>query len=145
MNNNEENMITNLDAEGHVSISNDVVATIAAIAAKSVDGVSDMLGSISGGFAEFLGKKNPGKGVKVTITDRDVKIDMFVIVEYGAKIPDVAWEIQDKTKSEVEAMTGLNVVAVNVNVEGVDVTEKESVTEAVASTATEEEENTQEA
>ena len=145
MNNNEENMITNLDAEGHVSISNDVVATIAAIAAKSVDGVSDMLGSISGGFAEFLGKKNPGKGVKVTITDRDVKIDMFVIVEYGAKIPDVAWEIQDKTKSEVEAMTGLNVVAVNVNVEGVDVTEKESVTEAVTSTATEEEEKTQEA
>lgn len=145
MNNNEENMLTNLDAEGHVSISNDVVATIAAIAAKSVDGVSDMLGSISGGFAEFLGKKNPGKGVKVTITDRDVKIDMFVIVEYGAKIPDVAWEIQDKTKSEVEAMTGLNVVAVNVNVEGVDVTEKETEPETVTPQASEEEENTPEA
>ncbi len=145
MNNNEENMITNLDAEGHVSISNDVVATIAAIAAKSVDGVSDMLGSISGGFAEFLGKKNPGKGVKVTITDRDVKIDMFVIVEYGAKIPDVAWEIQDKTKSEVEAMTGLNVVAVNVNVEGVDVTEKSTEPETSAPQASEEDENTPEA
>lgn len=145
MNNNEENMITNLDAEGHVSISNDVVATIAAIAAKSVDGVSDMLGSISGGFAEFLGKKNPGKGVKVTITDRDVKIDMFVIVEYGAKIPDVAWEIQDKTKSEVEAMTGLNVVAVNVNVEGVDVTEKEATTDVVTPPETEKEDNTPEA
>ena len=125
MNNNEENMVTNLDAEGHVSISNDVVATIAAIAAKSVDGVYDMLNSITGGFAEFLGKKNPSKGVKVTITDRDVSIDMSVIVEYGAKIPDVAWEIQDKTKNEVEAMTGLNVVAVNVNVDGINMSEKD--------------------
>ncbi len=140
MNNNEENMVTNLDAEGHVSISNDVVATIAAIAAKSISGVADMLGSISGGFAEFLGKKNPGKGVKVTITDRDVKIDMFIIVEYGVKIPDVAWEIQDKTKSEVEAMTGLNVVAVNVNIEGVDVNEKETAPAAAAEEAEETEE-----
>lgn len=135
---NEENMVTNLDAEGHVSISNDVVATIAAIAAKSVSGVADMIGSISGGFAEFLGKKNPAKGVKVTINDRDVKIDMFIIVEYGVKIPDVAWEIQDKTKSEVESMTGLNVTAVNVNVEGVDVTEKAEET-AIAPEAEEEE------
>lgn len=124
MNSEEKTMVTNLDAEGHVSISNDVVATIAAIAAKSVEGVSDMLNSITGGFAEFLGKKNPAKGVKVTITDRDVKIDMFVIVKYGVKIPDMAWEIQEKTKNEVEAMTGLNVVAVNVNIEGIDMGEK---------------------
>ena len=114
----ETKLTTNIDQEGNVCISNEVVATIASIAAKSIDGVAGMFGSLTGGFAELLGKKNPSKGVKVTITDKDVKIDMFVVVEYGVKIPDVAWEIQDKTNNEVEAMTGLNVVAVNVNVEG---------------------------
>ena len=119
----EEKVInTNIDKDGNISISNDVIATIAAIAAKSIDGVSGMVNSLTGGFAELLGKKNPSKGVKVTIKDRDVKIDMYVVVEYGVKIPDVAWEIQGKTKNEVEAMTGLNVTAVNVNIEGVNTT-----------------------
>ena len=125
----ETNINTTIDRDGNVCISNDVVATIASIAAKSIDGVAGMFGSITGGFAELLGKKNPSKGVKVAITDREVKIDMFVIIEYGVKIPDVAWEIQEKTKNEVEAMTGLNVVAVNVNIEGVNTAKKEEPSE----------------
>ena len=136
----ETNINTNIDSEGNVCISNDVVATIASIAAKSIEGVAGMFGSITGGFAELLGKKNPSKGVKVTITDHDVKIDMFVIVEYGVKIPDVAWEIQEKTKNEVEAMTGLNVVEVNVNIEGVNTAKKaeeEAPEEAEVEEATE--------
>ncbi len=129
----EKNLNTNIDKDGNISISNDVIATISAIAAKSIEGVSGMTNSITGGFAELLGKKNPGKGVKVAINGRDVKIDMYVIVEYGVKIPDVAWEIQGKTKSEVEAMTGLNVVAVNVNIEGVNTNiAEEPVTEEVS-------------
>ena len=132
MNIDENNLNTNIDAEGHVSISNDDVATIASIAAKSIDGVAGMLNSLTGGFAEFLGKKNSSKGVKVVIDDKNVKIDMFVVVEYGVKIPDVAWEIQEKTKSEVEAMTGLTVTAVNVNIEGVNVTKKDAEPEKTA-------------
>ncbi len=116
----EKNLNTNIDKDGNISISTDVIATIAAVAAKSIEGVSEMASSLTGGFAELLGKKNPSKGVKVAINGKDVKIDMFVVVEYGVKIPDVAWEIQGKTKNEVEAMTGLNVTAVNVNIEGVD-------------------------
>ena len=116
----EKNLNTNIDKDGNISISADVIATIAAIAAKSIDGVFGMVSSLTGGFAELLGKKNPSKGVKVAINDKDVKIDMFVIVEYGVKIPDVAWEIQVKVKNEVEAMTGLNVTSVNVNIEGVN-------------------------
>ena len=116
----EKNLNTNIDKDGNISISTDVIATIAAVAAKSIEGVSEMATSLTGGFAELLGKKNPSKGVKVAINGKDVKIDMFVVVEYGVKIPDVAWEIQGKTKNEVEAMTGLNVTAVNVNIEGVD-------------------------
>ena len=125
MNVEEKNLNTNIDKDGNISISTDVIATIAAIAAKSIDGVSGMINSLTGGFAELLGKKNPSKGVKVSINGRDVKIDMYVVVEYGVKIPDVAWEIQGKTKNEVEAMTGLNVVAVNVNIEGVNTTPAE--------------------
>ena len=125
----EKNINTNIDKDGNIAISNDVIATIAAIAAKSIEGVSGMVNSLTGGFAELLGKKNPSKGVKVTVNERDVKIDMYVIVEYGVKIPDVAWEIQGKTKNEVEAMTGLNVVAVNVNIEGVNTTPAEAPAE----------------
>ena len=128
----ETNFTTNIDQEGNVCISNEVVATIASIAAKSIDGVAEMYGSLTGGFAELLGKKNPAKGVKVAITDKDVKIDMAIVVEYGVKIPDVAWEVQDKTKNEVEAMTGLNVVEVNVSVEGVNTTKKVIETENAA-------------
>ncbi len=116
----EKNLNTNIDKDGNIAISNDVIATISAIAAKSIEGVAGMVNSLTGGFAELLGKKNPSKGVKVAINGRDVKIEMFVVVDYGVKIPDVAWEIQGKVKNEVEAMTGLNVVAVNVNIEGVD-------------------------
>lgn len=106
---------------GSVNISNDVVSIVASLAASSVKGVSGMVSSVSGGIAELLGKKNMSKGVKVSVTGKDVTLNLSIIVEYGAKIPDVAWEIQEKVKSEVEAMTGLNVVAVNVNVEGVNV------------------------
>lgn len=106
---------------GSINISNDVVSTVASLAASSVSGVSGMVSSISGGFAELLGKKNMSKGVKVSVTDKKATLDLAIIVEYGTKIPDVAWEIQEKVKSEVEAMTGLTVAAVNVSVEGVNV------------------------
>lgn len=135
----EKNVNMNIDKDGNISISTDVIATISAIAAKSIDGVYDMMNTLTGGFAELLGKKNPSKGVKVAISGRDVKIDLFVIVEYGVKIPDVAWEIQGKTKSEVEAMTGLNVTAVNVNIEGVNTqAAEEDKTEPVDADETEE-------
>ena len=118
------NTNTNVDSDGNVCISDDVIATIASIATKTVEGVFEMSGSITGGFVELFGKKNPSKGVKVTITDNDVKIDIFVIVSFGMRIPDIAEDIQDKVKNEVEAMTGLNVVAVNVNIDGIRISSK---------------------
>ena len=120
----EENKVVQepeIQKTGSVNISNDVVSIVASLAASSVKGVSGMVSSMSGGIAELLGKKNMSKGVKVSVSDKDVTLNLSIIVEYGSKIPDVAWEIQEKVKSEVEAMTGLNVVAVNVSVEGVNV------------------------
>lgn len=104
---------------GTVKISDDVVSIISGIAATEVKGVIGMSGGIAGGIAELLGRKNQSKGVKVAIGEKEVNIDLHIIVEYGVKIPEVAWEIQDKVKKAVETMTGLNVVEVNIHVQGV--------------------------
>jgi len=118
-----ENKIENVEMEavdaGCVSISSDVVATIASMAASGIEGVTSMISTISSGFAELLGKKNVAKGVKVDVDENNAVIDLYITVEYGAKIPDVAWNVQSKVKSEVESMTGLNVTDVNIHIEGV--------------------------
>ena len=104
-----------------IHISNDVVAVIAGVAVSEVQGVSGMSGGFAGGITEVLsGKKNLAKGIKVEIDDSKVKIDVNIIVEYGSRIPDVAFEIQNRVKKSVENMTGLKVEEVNVHVQGVN-------------------------
>ena len=111
-----------------IKISSDVIAVIAGVAVSEVPGVFGMAGGFAGGITEVLkGKKNLAKGIKVDTTDNKAKIDVNIIVEYGARIPDVAFEIQTRVKKAVESMTGLKVEEVNVHVQGVntDVTSKE--------------------
>lgn len=100
-----------------IKISDDVVATIAGIAASEVKGVANMSGGLVSGISEMLGKKT--KGVKVQVGEKETTIDISLSVEYGARIPDVAWEVQNKVKTQVESMTGLKVVSVNVIVQGI--------------------------
>lgn len=115
---NEENVIN--EAEG-IKISNDVVAVIAGVAVSEVPGVYGMSGGFAGGISEVLkGKKNLAKGIKVEATEKSAKIDVNIIVEYGSRIPEVAFEIQNRVKKAVENMTGLKVTEVNVNVQGVN-------------------------
>ena len=103
-----------------IKISNDVVAVIAGIAVSEVPGVAGMSGGFAGGISEVLsGKKNLSKGIKVEANEKEVKIDVNIIVEYGSRIPDVAFEIQNRVKKSVENMTGLKVEEVNVHVQGV--------------------------
>lgn len=104
----------------NIKIADDVVAVIAGIAVSEVQGVSEMSGSFAGGISEVLsGKKNLAKGIKVEATEKTTKIDVNIIVEYGVRIPDIAFEIQNKVKKAVETMTGLTVTEVNVHVQGV--------------------------
>ncbi len=104
-----------------IQISNDVVAVIAGVAVSEVQGVSGMSGGFAGGITEVLsGKKNLAKGIKVEIDKGTAKIDVNIIVEYGSRIPDVAFEIQNRVKKSVENMTGLKVEEVNVHVQGVN-------------------------
>lgn len=113
-----------------IKISNDVVAVIAGVAVSEVQGVASMAGGFAGGISEVLsGKKNLSKGIKVDTDEKEVKIDVNIIVEYGSRIPDVAFEIQNRVKKAVETMTGLNVVEVNVHVQGVNTEEKETAEE----------------
>lgn len=116
-----------------IKISDDVVAVIAGVAVSEVPGVAGMSGGFAGGISEvFSGKKNLAKGIKVDVADNNTKIDVNIIVEYGSRIPDVAFEIQNRVKKAVESMTGLNVEEVNVHVQGVntDVAKEEKTEEA---------------
>lgn len=117
----DNNQIINVDGTGTIKITDDVVAIIAGIAATEVPGVAGMSGSIAGGIAEMLGRKNLSKGVKVEVGEKEAAIDLYIIVEYGSRIPDVAWEIQDRVKKNVELMTGLNVIEVNIHIQGVNI------------------------
>lgn len=110
-----------------VKISPDVVATIAGVATTEIDGVFGMCNSFAGGLAEKLGaKKNPAKGIKVEIQETNVLIDLYIVVEYGVRIPELAWEIQDSVKNSVETMTGLKVLRVNVHIDGISFKKYES-------------------
>ena len=100
-----------------------------------------------GGISEVLsGKKNLSKGIKADIKENEAKIDVNIIVEYGVRIPDVAFEIQNRVKKDVETMTGLKVLCVNVHVQGVSMMEekKEEVKEEIAEEHEEEKSEAQE-
>ena len=123
--NKDENQ--NLGDESTIKISNDTVATYAGIAISEIPGDYGMSGTFAGITEAISGKKNYAKGIKVDIADnKTAKIDVNIIVEYGARIPEVAFEIQTKVKKSVETMTGLKVSSVNVNIQGVHaITEKD--------------------
>ena len=105
----------------NIKIADDVIAVIAGAAASEVSGVASMAGGFAKGISEvFSGKKNFAKGIKVEAGEKETKIDVNIIVEYGVRIPDVAFEIQNKVKKAVEGMTGLKVVEVNVHIQGVN-------------------------
>jgi uncharacterized alkaline shock family protein YloU len=106
---------------GTVKIANDVIASIAGIAALEVEGVADLSsgGGLAGEVAEILGRRDWNRGVKVEVVNQGVFIDMGVVVEYGVAIPEVTWQIQENVKQAVENMTGLNVAEVNIKIQSV--------------------------
>ena len=123
------NAIQNTDeialGNNNIKIADDVVAVIAGMAVSEIQGVANMAGGFAGGISEVLsGKKNFAKGIKVDVGEKETKIDVNIIVEYGTRIPEVAYEIQTKVKKAVETMTGLNVTNVNVHVQGIKTTEE---------------------
>lgn len=106
--------------KGSVRIADEVIAVIAGLAATEVDGVSAMAGNISNELLSRVGVKNLAKGVRVEIKEHNVKVALSLIIDYGVNIPGTCGKVQEKVKTTIENMTGLNVTNVNVRITGVD-------------------------
>lgn len=106
--------------QGSIKISEDVVASIAAVAISETEGVSGLYSSFTNDIVSFLGKKTPAKGVKVTFhSDNTVDIDICYLACFGSNICDVAKNVQENVKSAVESMTNLDIGNINIHVAGV--------------------------
>ena len=105
---------------GTIKISDEVIATITTVAVSEIDGVCGLMGSVAGEIASKFGKKNSNKGIKVSTTENETVIDINIVVKYGIRIPEIAWEVQENVKKSVESMSGLSVVKVNIHVVGVE-------------------------
>jgi len=104
---------------GNIQISDNAIANIAAIAAKSIEGVVDLDGGAVSGIADMLGVKSESKGIKVDLKDENVSLDINLIVAFGKDIGNVASLVQEKVKEAIENMTGLNVEKINVNINSI--------------------------
>lgn len=105
---------------GTVRIHNEVISAIASLAAMEVKGVIKMGGSLTSNLYELFSKGNLNRGVKVSIlSENEIKLEVWIIVEYGVNIPQIALLVQENIKKAVEKMTGLNIIDINVNVQSV--------------------------
>lgn len=108
------------DQVGDVRVADEVVAIIAGLATTEVEGVSSMAGNITNEIVSKLGMKNLSKGILVEVMENEVKVDVAINISYGYSIPEVSSKVQDKVKTVIENMTGLNVAVVNVRIASVD-------------------------
>lgn len=108
-----------LEDVGDIRIADEVICIVASLAAQEVPGVVSMSGGLTDGINHFLGKENASKGVKLKFEGRTVNANVYINIEYGCSIPEIALEVQEKVKDAIEAMTGYDVQFVDVIVEGV--------------------------
>ncbi len=131
-----ENMeITN----GNIKISDEVLETIASVAVSEIEGVSSTASGIVDGIARRLVKKPATSGIKATVGEGTASVDINIVVKYGVRIPEVAWNVQDAVKKEIELMTGLAVERVNVRVVGIDIPIEEPAEDLNTDNTTDEE------
>ena len=123
----------NLDEYGDIRIADEVICIVASLAAQEVPGVVSMSGGLTDGINRFLGKENASKGVRLKFEGKLVNASVYINVEYGACIPEIALEVQEKVKDAIEAMTGYEVQFVDVNVEGVAKRPQTELEKAVSS------------
>lgn len=106
---------------GTIKIANDVVAMIAGIAATEVEGVSSLVGNITNELMGKVGVKKASKGVKVEVANKEVKVELSLILKYAYNIPTTCKTVQEKVKTAIETMTGLEVTDVNVRIAAVEI------------------------
>ena len=111
------------DQPGEVKIADEVVAIIAGLATTEVEGVSSMAGNITNEIVSRLGMKSLSKGIQVEVSDNEVMVDVAINIAYEYSIPDVSTKVQEKVKTTIESMTGLEVAKINVRIASVDMGE----------------------
>lgn len=123
----EELETEDFDPNDSMMITDEAIAVMAGVAAAEVDGVARMSGGFTGGIVEALGRKNLSKGVKVVTKNDITVVDLYVVVKYGYRMPDLAFEIQENVKSTIESLSGISVDAVNIHIQGVDYSEETEI------------------
>ncbi len=113
--------INNSDGSVDVQITEEVIAIIAGLAATEVEGVNSMAGGITNEIVARLGKKNLAAGVNVGFSDGAVIVDLQLVIELGISVPEVSRQVQEKVKTSIENMTGLQVKAVNIKITNVNI------------------------
>ena len=108
------------DKSGEVHVAGEVVAIIAGLAATEVEGVSSMAGNITNELVSKLGMKNLSKGVKISIVESNVEVDIALNIAYGYSIPEVSGKVQERVKNAIENMTGLEATEINIRIASVD-------------------------
>ncbi|MDX8335713.1 Asp23/Gls24 family envelope stress response protein [Candidatus Cetobacterium colombiensis] len=111
---------------GNIKIADDVVKTISAKAAQDVSGVYKLAGGVADEVSKMLGKKRLTNGVKVEVGEKECSVEIYIIVEYGYQISEVAQNVQKNVLTAVSTMTGLKVVEVNVFVQDVKILTEET-------------------
>lgn len=105
----------------NIKISDEVIETIASVAVSEIEGVSSTGAGFVDGITRRLTKRPATGGIKATVDENNTTVDINIVVKYGVRIPEVAWNVQDAVKREIELMTGLNVDRVNVRIVGIDI------------------------
>jgi len=113
-----DNYITTETEKGKINISEDVIAVMVGAAITEVEGVDGLANTVGNDILDFIGKKNLAKGVKVTLQDDQIIVDVLIMVAFGCVIAEVAKRVQTSVSNALEAMTGLS-PTVNVHVSGV--------------------------
>ncbi|KAB8138698.1 Asp23/Gls24 family envelope stress response protein [Gracilibacillus oryzae] len=114
-----------ITSDGHVTITNEVIATVAGGAAIECYGIVGMASKkqLRDGIAEILRKENFSKGIVVRQDDEDIHIDMYIIVSYGTKISEIAHNVQSQVKYILEKTLGLQIRSINIYIQGVRVSQ----------------------
>lgn len=123
----EDDMSDIFEDSDNMMITDEAIAVMAGVAASEIKGVASMSGGFAGGIAEVFGRRNLSKGVKVVTKNDVTTVDLYVIVKYGYRIPDLAYEIQENVKDTIESLSGISVDAVNIHIQGVDYSESDNI------------------
>ena len=111
------------DGIDRIHIADEVLSALASIAVSKIPSVAPSSTSVGEGLAGFLGMKTSNKGIRIETTEKGVSLEVYVTMEYGCKLHTTARQIQDTIRTDIEEMTGMRVLAVNVHVMGVNLKE----------------------